>query len=300
MKIDLPVPFNEEEVNLLNMHSVLNVLNVVQFQLLMTADKLGSPDSFNALIEKTAALGARLADKDSALKLLQSVDDYIHEVREVYAQTAREMNLQGDTAFQASLHNVESIFAVLRVRAEEILHRSDNPDQWTKHSAKVLKRNFNQVFQAIERNSHGAYHIVNNIAAHHDGDYLVQLEFTPKTGDEIRMPAVFQDVMRDLLANARKYTEPGGRIDAGLYQNDTSLRFVVQDTGRGIPEAEIAEVVSFGKRGSNVKDRPTRSGGFGLSKAYYVTKMHNGDMWIDSSTTAPTGTRIEIELPCPA
>jgi signal transduction histidine kinase len=48
------------------------------------------------------------------------------------------------------------------------------------------------------------------------------------------MPAVFQDVVRDLIANARKYTPPGGKIIAGLYQDDEELRFVVADTGRRV------------------------------------------------------------------
>lgn len=38
------------------------------------------------------------------------------------------------------------------------------------------------------------------------------------------MPAVFQDVVRDLIANARKYTPPGGKIIAGLYQDDEMMR----------------------------------------------------------------------------
>jgi signal transduction histidine kinase len=73
------------------------------------------------------------------------------------------------------------------------------------------------------------------------------------------------------------------------------LRFVVEDTGRGMDEAEIPRLISFGERGSNVQDRPTRGGGFGLTKAYYVTKRLSGRMWIESALGA--GTRIEIRIP---
>ncbi|MFP4244276.1 MAG: sensor histidine kinase, partial [Ectothiorhodospira sp.] len=108
-------------------------------------------------------------------------------------------------------------------------------------------------------------------------------------------PAVFQDVIRDLLANARKYTPPGGRILAGLKDTGSELRFVVEDSGMGIPEHQIQQVVDFGFRADNVRDRRTQGGGFGLTKAYWVTRRCGGRMWIDSALGL--GTRIRIQLP---
>ena len=113
------------------------------------------------------------------------------------------------------------------------------------------------------------------------------------------MPPVFQDVMRDLLANARKYTPPGGVITAGLSDNGEGIRFVVKDTGMGIPESEIMKVVEFGYRATNAA-RPTRGGGFGLTKAFYITKTFGGRMWIESPVENGSGTRIEILIPRPA
>ena len=85
-------------------------------------------------------------------------------------------------------------------------------------------------------------------------------------GDSLLMPAVFQDVMRDLIANARKYTAPGGHITAALYEDAEALRFVVEDSGRGIPEGELERVVRFGQRASNVGEVRTMGGGFGLTR----------------------------------
>jgi len=101
--------------------------------------------------------------------------------------------------------------------------------------------------------------------------------------------------MRDLIANARKYTAQGGIIAAGLFEGLRELRFVVHDTGCGIPEPELRRVVEFGRRGSNVSNVRTMGGGFGLTKAYYVTKQFGGRMWIASRVDI--GTRISITLP---
>ena len=116
--------------------------------------------------------------------------------------------------------------------------------------------------------------------------------------DTIAMPLIFKDVMRDLIANARKYSPLGSSIIVGLYESSDSLKFVVQDTGRGIPASEIKKVFEYGERGSNVEGVRTMGGGFGLTKAFYITKQFGGRFWITSEVDQ--GTRIRIELPRPS
>jgi len=109
------------------------------------------------------------------------------------------------------------------------------------------------------------------------------------------MPAVLQDVMRDLIANARKYTDLGGIIITGLDDDGENLCFVVEDNGRGIPADQIEQVVEYGMRATNVKDKETKGGGFGLTKAFFVTCQYNGRMWIESEEGR--GTTITLQIP---
>ena len=103
--------------------------------------------------------------------------------------------------------------------------------------------------------------------------------------------------MRDLLANARKYTPPGGQISSGVYVGPDYLRLVVEDNGRGIPEADLDRVVRFGERGSNVADVRTMGGGFGLTKACMLAQRLGGRAWIASRENV--GTRVTLEIPRP-
>jgi signal transduction histidine kinase len=153
------------------------------------------------------------------------------------------------------------------------------------------------VFSAIEKNSHGRYRIIYNAALKEPNDYYFDFKLESNRGDNLLMPAVFQDVMRDLIANARKYTAPGGHITAALHEDPTLLRFVVEDTGRGIPPDEIEKVVHFGQRASNVNTVRTMGGGFGLTKAFLVAKQFGGRFWIASELGV--GTRVRIHLPRP-
>jgi signal transduction histidine kinase len=197
-----------------------------------------------------------------------------------------------------SVSNLQSVFAILHTRVRELLERVHAPEKWTDHDIEQLTANFTNVLAAIEKNSKGRYRIVHNIAEQEQQDYMVNFMIESVDGSSIHMPSVLQDVMRDLIANARKYTEPGGEITAGLVDNGKELRFVVEDSGRGIPADEVQQVVEFGKRGSNVDDKATMGGGFGLTKAYLMARRFGGKMWIDSDPGV--GTRITLSIPRPA
>lgn len=286
-----------EDAALLEMHSLLNILNILQGELAV----MGLTLAQDAGLLKEGLLVCRkllaaLRDRAKALQGAASLPS--HRAR-VMAEIDRVLpeypDRKGDPEIAESLANLKSVFAILDVRAYEILARAQRPEKWEVMRIKNFHQNFLEVFSAIEKNSRGRYRIIYNLARQEPNDYYMRLDFDSANGKTISMPPIFQDVMRDLIANARKYTAPGGVISAGLYESAHELRFVVQDSGRGIPEDELIRVAHFGCRGSNVSDVRTMGGGFGLTKAYYVTKQFGGRLWVASQVGV--GTRIRIVLP---
>lgn len=299
MEIRLDQDLSLDEATLLDMHSVLNVMNVILYELMSLGDALQDCAELEALSDATVGIARKLGSPEEAYRQVANVDAYVTSVRRELGRILDERGVARSLWYQDRIANLESIFAVLQVRAAELKARHDDPDAWVAYSIPGLRESLWAVFRAIEMNSRGAYRIVANLAVHEDGDYLVHLDITSRAGDVVPMPAVFQDVMRDLLANARKYTRPGGTITAGLHASGTELRMVIADTGRGIPPDEIQSVVEFGRRGSNTQDRPTRGAGIGLTKACYVTRKFGGRMFIHSTGVEGEGTRIEIRIPLP-
>lgn len=59
-------------------------------------------------------------------------------------------------------------------------HLEINPEQ--------IKTNFREVFTAIEKNSHSAYHIVCNLAHQDSGDYFISLEIGKDDNAQDRPP----------------------------------------------------------------------------------------------------------------
>jgi two-component system, OmpR family, phosphate regulon sensor histidine kinase PhoR len=55
-------------------------------------------------------------------------------------------------------------------------------------------------------------------------------------------PVLLSCILRNLLTNAIKYTEPGGRILIGCRRRGAEVRIDVFDTGIGIPEARLPRI----------------------------------------------------------
>jgi signal transduction histidine kinase len=295
---DVP-ELTREQVALIDMHSVVNIMNVLVNELEYLQEVLRKAEPLQPALDAVQQIHRRLrtseeigAELGDLLKCEDRVMEVVRAVIEAHPAAADDPDVRD------SVSNLQSVFAVLDTRARELLDRVQAPERWMDHDVEQLTANFTNVLAAIEKNSKGRYRFVYNIAKQEQKDYIVNFHIESVDGATINMPPVLQDVMRDLIANARKYTEPGGELTAGLVDNGKELRFVVEDTGRGIPAEDVQQVVAFGKRGSNVDDQATMGGGFGLNKAYLVTRQFAGRMWIDSRPGA--GTRITISIPRPA
>jgi len=294
--VDLP-PLTGEEAALVDMHSLLNVLNILHGELALIGLTLARDSA--AL---SAALGvcdqwlADLRDRPRAQRAAEAFPNLRARVlMDVARLVAQHPEKEDDPELVESRANLDSVFLILDLRVRELLARLRQPTAWVPMSLRQLRVSLLEVFAAIGKNSKGRYRIIYNLAMQAPRDYYVKLDFDSTEGDNVTMPPVLHDVIRDLLANARKYTAPGGTISAGFFSTEKELKLVVQDTGRGIPEGELSQVVQFGRRGSNVGDVRTMGAGFGLTKAYYTTKQFGGRMWIASRLGV--GTRITITIP---
>ncbi|EFI35102.1 histidine kinase [Desulfonatronospira thiodismutans ASO3-1] len=298
VEIQKDISLTPEDSIFLDMHSFYNIINIISGELQILEMMSGDERALQDCVDLCFRIKDGMSSRDSILEYAGSVEKHAAFIQDRLQEFLKSRpGLTDDPEVRESRANIDSVLDILRVRAGEIVNRLENPDKWEDHDLSRLMQNFLDVFSAIEKNSKGRYRFVYNLARQGPTDYFIHLNFQGTRQDSINMPPVLQDVMRDLVANARKYTEPGGKVLAGLYDDGKDIRFAVEDTGRGIPENEIENVVDFGVRGSNVQEKRTMGGGFGLTKAYSVVRQFGGRMWIDSAQDR--GTRITLILPRP-
>ena len=103
-----------------------------------------------------------------------------------------------------------------------------------------------------------------------------------------------RQALANLVDNAVKYTEPGGRVDVSASAaGDDEVVIAVSDTGMGIPADELPHIWSRLYRGD--KSRASRGLGLGLSLVKAIVEAHGGQASV--SSTVGAGSRFEIRLP---
>ncbi len=189
------------------------------------------------------------------------------------------------------------VLAVVDVRILELLARMHAPGAWQHFADRAIVDQVRQIFDVMTLGARGRYAVVYPPSVQTSSEYLLDIRVDCPDGS-VYVPPEMLDVMRDLTANARKYSPPGTRVQSRIEDDRSVVRLEVRDEGRGIPPQEISSVVQFGIRGSNTSVYETKGSGFGLTKAYYIARRYHGRMWIASSLGE--GTNIRIEIPTPA
>ncbi|MFD0695135.1 ATP-binding protein [Paenibacillus sp. GCM10027628] len=113
-------------------------------------------------------------------------------------------------------------------------------------------------------------------------------------------PLRLEQVISNLLSNARKYTPAGGQITLEVVTRYTGERqgeatFRVKDTGRGIPEGERERVFERFYRASERERTGLRGSGLGLSISKEIIMYHHGQIGLEH--TSDTGSIFYFKLP---
>jgi len=295
---DQSLALDPKEKRIADLHSVFNILNVLMGELSML-EMLLDRDQAAELVkleDEIASIAQELRESDH----LENALARVRASEEVVVGAARALlGAFTDAAaleeVRESLSNIESVYRIVRKRLDELDARAKDPDVWITICAKEFERQFREVFYAIEKNAKGSYRIFFNLARKNVGDYYIDLKIdSVYKANTLWIPMRLIDVLRDLTANARKYTAPGGKVALAIYQSQTEIQVLVEDSGCGIPEDEIEKVVEFGYRASNVRGRSTMGGGFGLTKAAWLVNRWGGKLAITSAEGKGTSVRLTV------
>jgi signal transduction histidine kinase len=117
----------------------------------------------------------------------------------------------------------------------------------------------------------------------------------PILGDRRRV----EQILTNLLANAAKYTPPGGKVQVSAAGTETHVTLAVTDSGPGVPEFERDFVFDKFYRGPEAVRRGDAGSGLGLAIVKSLVELHGGDVCLESphNGVGGHGARVVVNLP---
>jgi len=129
-------------------------------------------------------------------------------------------------------------------------------------------------------------------AAGHEFAMLLPDSTLVVEADRTRLAQVFMN----LLHNAVKYTDPGGRIEVGVMVEKTDVTVTIRDTGIGIPPDHLDNVFEMFSQVESALSRSRGGLGIGLSLTQRLVQMHGGTVKAYSDGVGQ-GSRFHVQLP---
>ena len=104
-----------------------------------------------------------------------------------------------------------------------------------------------------------------------------------------------EQVVSNLLENAIKYSQDGGRIRVAVEEIDSKIVISVADQGIGIPQDEIGLIFDRFYRVKGFQSYETGGSGLGLAICRGIVEAHGGQIWVESD--AGEGSVFTFSIP---
>lgn len=228
----------------------------------------------------------------------------------------REANAMKDTFFSIIAHDLRTPFTALLGNAELALKFFETAD------ATELK----SMIERIKTSAEAAYALLENLLTWSRlqrglMEYrpcaipiaelmteIIQLFHAPAEHKHIKLrqqippsTVIWADtnmlstVLRNLLANALKFTHPGGRVDITARQRANEIEMMIADTGIGIPEDVLPNLFRVDVKTMTIGTAGERGTGLGLPLCQDLIEKNGGTIMVVS--LPGQGTTFVVTLP---
>jgi PAS domain S-box-containing protein len=252
---------------------------------------------------------------DGGVRSLLGVTRDITERRR-YEEALRDADRRKDEFLATLAHELRNPLAPIR-NAVQVLYEKDIDDPHIRQAREVIDRQLKQLTRLVDdlldvsRITHGqvilqlqptelAPILTTAVetsrplldARHHQWEVEVLPEAVRVEADPTRLSQVFAN----LLNNAAKYTEPGGRIRLRAEREDREIVVRVSDTGVGIAADMLPKVFDLFTQAEQTIDRAQGGLGIGLTLVRRLVELHHGSVTALSAGPG-RGSEFVVRLP---
>ena len=105
-------------------------------------------------------------------------------------------------------------------------------------------------------------------------------------------------VVDNLLANAVKFTPPGGRVELRVLDDGDAALLEVADTGPGVPAEDLERIFERLYRSAGAVEAQVPGAGLGLPIVRAIMDAHGGR--VEASSEPGSGTVVRVRVPYPS
>lgn len=237
------------------------------------------------LINSINILSDTLEDKEKQKKQITS--DIAHELRTPLCNLQSHMEAVIDGVWEPSLEMYQNYHEEI-VRLTKLVNQLEQLSAYEDHSIQIscdwfLAREF------LEK----VYHLFICSAL----EKGIELEII-KVKEELHVYADEEKLLQcmiNLVSNAIRYTEHGGKIIISSIQVEDKIQFIVEDTGIGLSQNQRSQVFERFYRVDPSRNQNTGGRGIGLAITKAIIDMHGGQVMV--SSRIGKGTKFIIQIP---
>jgi signal transduction histidine kinase len=129
-------------------------------------------------------------------------------------------------------------------------------------------------------------------------DHELTVELPPEPITVHADPARLVQLLGNLLTNACKYTDPGGRVRLTAQRLGSDVLVKVKDTGIGISPDQLDRVFEMFSQVPSARERSQGGLGIGLALVRRLAETHGGSVEVHSDGPG-RGSELVVRLPAP-
>ncbi|MDX1546013.1 MAG: HAMP domain-containing sensor histidine kinase [Rhodothermales bacterium] len=282
-----------------------------------------------ALAEARQNLEGHLRERARIESSLQRSVDQLRERSDALAtvneklrtseEQLRELNARKDRFFSIISHDVKSMlvsaigFSKLLISDAETLPR-DLVKEFASHVHSSTTNTYDLLENLLtwarmqtgrmhyQREWHGVHELLqNNVAmlqtnAARKGIALARADDASEDVQVYADRNMINSVLQNLITNAIKFTERGGRVEVSARTRGEQVEIAVADTGVGIPPDIASSLFRIDTHHSSHGTEDEEGTGLGLVLCREMVEKHEGRIWVESRPGE--GSTFRFTLPC--
>ena len=252
--------------------------------------------------------------KDQALLELKAKYEHLLKMESEHFKQSK----QRDDYVAMMVHELRSPLSVIKGSADLVMREERNLEEEQKYTLLAqIKESSNDLLEVVNdildvsKIESGRFEIKKkkgnlNKVLQEEADYYMalardkEIAVETKLADDLPLIDFDEDrikhVMNNLLSNALKFTNAGGKVvvESGVLDN-YHIQVCVCDSGRGVPDDMKGKLFNKFVQMDNRKDTKEKGTGLGLVIAKGIVEAHGGSVWVEDNQ--PVGAKFLFTIP---